>query len=387
MRNRVPRLVVAGIMGLAAVLSLCGFPRGTAQAGNIPYSLSLTPFAGGYVFEGNRNLADRPVYGLAAGFNFTPNWGIEAVYSGIFDIPSTNGTQTELTINSVRGDFLYHFLPEQSFVPYVAVGAGVMFLDPRQGATDRNPMVDYGVGFKYFLTDYLALRADVRHVFEINVNDTATISDYFNHLAYTGGVTFQIGGVKPATRTVEVEKPVKAVEAPVPAPEAAKPAPPPAPVVEPPPAPKAEPAPAPAPEPAPVAAAVPEKAPEPVAPVPPPAEKIETAAVPKAETTVTRINIRRNAVEIVATRGIRVYKTFRLSSPSRLVIDISGAENGLDARWVPVNRLGISDIRIGTYEGRLRIVLDAAGSKLPEFRIVKTKKGLKVVAGKARRKK
>lgn len=383
MRNRALLLAVTGIVGLAAVLSLCALKPGTAQAGNIPYSLSLTPFAGGYVFEGNRNLADRAVYGLAAGFNFTPNWGIEAVYSGIFDTHNTNGTQTELTINSVRGDFLYHFLPEQSFVPYVAVGAGVMFLDPRQGATDRNPMVDYGVGFKYFLTDYLALRADVRHVFEINVNDTTTISDYFNHLAYTGGLTFQIGGVKPASRTVAVEKPVKEVEPPRPAPEVAMPAPAPAPapVVEP------YPAPAPVPEPAPAPAPAPEKVPEPVAPVPQPVEKMETAAAPKAETTVTRINVRRNAVEIVATRGIGTYKSFRLSSPSRLVIDISGAENGLNTKWVPVNRFGISDLRIGTYPDHLRIVLDAAGSKLPEFRIVKTKKGLNIVAGKAKRKK
>ncbi len=34
-------------------------------------AISLTPFIGGYTFEGNHDLKSAPVYGLRGGYNFT----------------------------------------------------------------------------------------------------------------------------------------------------------------------------------------------------------------------------------------------------------------------------------------------------------------------------
>ena len=79
MRNRsLKGLVMAG---LAAVVFLGGFQPATARAANIPYSLSMTPFAGGYVFEGNQHITNKAVYGISAGYNFTEHWGLEATYT------------------------------------------------------------------------------------------------------------------------------------------------------------------------------------------------------------------------------------------------------------------------------------------------------------------
>jgi hypothetical protein len=52
-------------------LLLVGADGGQAWASIRPYALTVSPFAGAYVFEGNQNLDNRAVYGLAIGYNFS----------------------------------------------------------------------------------------------------------------------------------------------------------------------------------------------------------------------------------------------------------------------------------------------------------------------------
>jgi OmpA-OmpF porin, OOP family len=66
----------------ATVLAIALVP-GISRAEIRPYALTLSPFAGGYVFEGNQRLKDSPVYGLAVGYNFGERWGGEIVASYI----------------------------------------------------------------------------------------------------------------------------------------------------------------------------------------------------------------------------------------------------------------------------------------------------------------
>ena len=80
-------------MGVAAALFLGCLP-GTARADNIPYALSITPFAGGYVFEGNQHTTNRAVYGVSIGYNLDEHWGLEATYGAVPDAITTNSNQT-----------------------------------------------------------------------------------------------------------------------------------------------------------------------------------------------------------------------------------------------------------------------------------------------------
>jgi outer membrane beta-barrel protein len=370
MRNRVSLAGIA-LMGMAAVLFLGCFPAGTARAENIPYSLSITPFAGGYVFEGNQHMTDRAVYGVSIGYNVTEHWALEATYSAVPDAITTNSNQTggtpgvakKLTVHEVRGDVLYHFFPDQRLVPYIAAGAGWIFIVPQKGATDDDVLVDYGAGLKFFLTDRIALRADVRHIFDVTYHDTARPRDFYNNFAYTGGVTFQLGGVKPAARVVEEPKPVQAVTPPPPAPEETTPVPPPAP--EPAVAPIEAPAPAPVQEtPLTLTAEQPE---------------VAAAAAPAGTILLTGITIDKDSLEIVTTKHLGTYKTFTLSQPSRLVIDVAGAANALGVKRIPVHRFGITAVRFGDHPDFLRIVLDAAQGRLLPYRIEETSKGLKII--------
>jgi OOP family OmpA-OmpF porin len=158
-------------------------------------SFSVTPFIGGYTFEGNEDLKTAPVFGLRGGYHFTQNLGLEGFFNYV---PTENKSRAGNPDEKVYGygiEGLYHFLPESRLVPFLAVGVGGMSYDRSGGLGDRNKlMVDYGAGLKFFLTDNLALRADVRHLLPFN--------DRYNDLLYTVGLNFSFGGEK---KTVAAE--------------------------------------------------------------------------------------------------------------------------------------------------------------------------------------
>jgi OOP family OmpA-OmpF porin len=177
------------IMGVVMVMLAVTVAAGHAQvkAG----SFSVTPFVGWYNFEGNENLKDGPVYGLRGGYHFTENLGLE----GFFNYVPTESTSlagnpvVKLAGFGIEG--LYHFMPESRLVPFLAVGVGGGHYRGSGVIDDRNKLaVDYGAGLKYFLTESLALRADVRHVNPFN--------GHYNELLYTVGLNFAFGGAKKA---------------------------------------------------------------------------------------------------------------------------------------------------------------------------------------------
>jgi OOP family OmpA-OmpF porin len=183
------------LLVLAAVLAAASAP-GTSLAAIRPYALTLSPFAGGYVFEGNQGFKDSPVYGLAAGYNFGERWGVEGVASYV-DAEGPVGPADSVDVYSVSLDVLYHFRPTRHLVPYVAAGLGGLSIHPG-GDSDQDGLANYGFGLKYFLTDNFGLRADVRHVLDINIGEPDRRHDVFHNLAYTAGLTFQLGGYREA---------------------------------------------------------------------------------------------------------------------------------------------------------------------------------------------
>jgi OOP family OmpA-OmpF porin len=97
---------------------------------------------------------------------------------------------------------LYHFSPEKSFVPFLAAGIGGIIIDLDGDNTagidsDEDGLLNYGFGFKYFLTENAALRADVSHIFDLNIKDEIE-GDAFNNLSATAGLFMQFGARQPA---------------------------------------------------------------------------------------------------------------------------------------------------------------------------------------------
>jgi OOP family OmpA-OmpF porin len=173
-------------------------------AGERAGAVSLSPFVGGYTFDGVQKIETAPVYGLRLGIDLTKHLGMELVGSYL----STEGTGmngTSINAISYRMDFLYNLFPDGPLVPYLAVGGGgITFGHGSDGLKIRKETTDgtanAGLGFKYFLTDSIALRGDARQIFLFEEHTSLKYN-----WEYTAGLTFLFGGtsapapVPPAT--------------------------------------------------------------------------------------------------------------------------------------------------------------------------------------------
>jgi len=200
---------------IGSILTACLIASATVAFGAVKEgAFTVTPLVGGYVFDDDQNIDTSLVLGARAGYNLTKAIGIEALYDYV--------KQSDVSMNRYGGQVLYHFFPDNVLVPYLAAGySGVDFNGTANSQTRGT--FDYGAGIKYFLTDDLAVRGDVRHLLYKYDSNT------FNNLEFTLGAYFQFGATAPAMKTV--------VATPAPEPETAKivaaSAPEPAPIVVP----------------------------------------------------------------------------------------------------------------------------------------------------------
>jgi OOP family OmpA-OmpF porin len=158
--------------------------------------LYLSPMVGGYVFDGAQDQKDDMAFGLSLGFNYTENWSTEFTLNFVAT-EADEGDQGDVDVSIFRWDVLYHFFPQSPVVPYLAAGLGGLHTNPDEGSTDLDFMANWGVGLKYFFAENAALRADVRHIYEVD--------DDYNNLLYTAGLVVQFPSGK-ATEPLDVEK-------------------------------------------------------------------------------------------------------------------------------------------------------------------------------------
>lgn len=202
-RTKLEKRSLGLLLGLALLASAApGFAENKAGA------FTVSPYVGGYIFDHEQsyqNLETSPVYGIRAGYNFTENWGAEARFG--YSNPDSrlpNGPDAQVLTYGI--DALYHFNVTPEFVPFVAAGIGGIHHNFPGRAMGYYPEYapNYGAGVKYFVTENIALRGDVRHII--------LPDDELQNLEYTAGVTFQFGGEKPAVQQAAVvEEPAKVV--------------------------------------------------------------------------------------------------------------------------------------------------------------------------------
>ena len=207
----------SGIMFLAIYLLLLTVPVRAAERQG---AVSISPYIGGYSFEGAQHALTRPVYGLRMGYNMTRHLGVE----GVLDFVASESTRTgdDFHNYSYHLDLLYNFMPDRMLVPYLAVGGGGITED-RPGGNDTDATVNYGGGLKYYLTESVAVRGDLRHLIRVE-------GETLNNWEYTVGMSFLFGGVRPAMVTppapaARPAAPPPEPEPPLPPPSAAEPAP------------------------------------------------------------------------------------------------------------------------------------------------------------------
>lgn len=191
-------------MTLTALLSL--LLATSAWAGIQPRAFTLSPMVGGHLFEDDYSLENTPFFSLGLGYNLTEQAALEAVYSQT-DADGEKATDSDAKVRTFRLDALYHFMPEKTLVPYLAIGVGEININPDSGGNRRHLLANAGAGIKYFIAEDFALRADVRYLLDFPEPE--------NNLLYSAGLFMQFGGAAPAPAPVVMEKPAVA---PTPAP-------------------------------------------------------------------------------------------------------------------------------------------------------------------------
>ncbi|MCK4979763.1 MAG: OmpA family protein [Candidatus Delongbacteria bacterium] len=192
---------------LKTVLIALLFLAGVVSAQIKAHSIDISPFVGIYVFEQNMDydLENKGCFGMRFGYNVNSYWAVEVtgVYSktqvlGDWDTPNgwTLREDTGVDFYLFHLDGLYHISPADIVTPYVALGFGASNMDPAGFDSNITPMVNYGLGFKYSIVEYLAFRADVRHLIAIDTfGEFDTMGkDVHNQLSLDVGCTFAIGG-------------------------------------------------------------------------------------------------------------------------------------------------------------------------------------------------
>jgi len=84
------------------------------------------------------------------------------------------------------------------------------------------------------------------------------------------------------------------------------------------------------------------------------------------------------SVEIHTSQPVPDYKTMKLSSPDRLVIDIPCEKADQRPKVTAINKFGISKVRIGVSPKNIRVVMDSNKAEFPAHTITRTEYGLQI---------
>jgi OOP family OmpA-OmpF porin len=158
----------------ALLVTLFVVTSGTVHAGERAGAYSLTPFVGGYTFDGAQQLETRPVVGLRLGYDFTKNFGMEGTLSYV-STRFTERVHGTVTVFNYRLEGIYNFMPDRTVVPYLAIGVGGTTLEmPAHDVIihphNHSPSVNAGAGFKWFLNENVAIRGDYHQNIIINTS-------------------------------------------------------------------------------------------------------------------------------------------------------------------------------------------------------------------------
>lgn len=192
--------ITASLLTIAAV----GVMAAPVMAGERAHAVSVSPFVGGYTFDGDQHLETAPLYGLRLGYDLTKNWGFELVGSYL----ATEGTRSDRSVNALSYglDVLYNLMPDGPLVPYLAVGGGGITAGHgsgfKTGGSNTDATANAGLGLKYYLTDSMALRADARQLFVFEEHNSVMYN-----WEYTAGLSFLFGGKTAAAAPVAAPEP------------------------------------------------------------------------------------------------------------------------------------------------------------------------------------
>ncbi|GAB2189164.1 OmpA family protein [Sessilibacter sp. MAH1] len=180
---------------IKAAIASTVFATAAVYADDYNEGLTFTPGLGYYFFDSSNELEDDSLYSISVGYQFNNPWAIEFVYLNAdteSDIPFIG----DVDVDQFRLDGLYHFARNGNWQPYLAGGIGDIDFDAtRFNVSEDDTTLNFGGGVKYYLTDAIALRPDVRVIHGIDEN--------FQDVAFTLGLNFLLGGSSSSSKVAK----------------------------------------------------------------------------------------------------------------------------------------------------------------------------------------
>ncbi|WP_461395821.1 porin family protein, partial [Deferrisoma sp.] len=177
-------------LALCAVLVSAGLASAEGGAGpRTRGALEFSVLGGGYFFD-NKKYDNGFFLGGRLGYWWTEAFSTELGWDGLDT--EWDDTGKDASWNQVHLDLLYHFGKGSPLRPYLVLGGGFANQNaPTQEGIDTDIAWTYGAGIKYFLTPWLAARADLRQVAVFDRDDK-----FFNEMVSVG--LSVVLGTKPA---------------------------------------------------------------------------------------------------------------------------------------------------------------------------------------------
>jgi len=368
---------------LCVALLMTGTVFGAEKSGQF----SISPMVGSYSFGGNvfhDSSTTSFVSTIRASYNLIDYIGLEPNFA----YAETRRNDKHQSFFKYGGDLLIHLMPGGDFVPFLALGGGGFnFKGTTPGVSkSTQTFIGGGGGIKYSFHEHIALRMDGR------INHVTSQSDQ-KQVEFTIGLQIPFGGSKPAGKlsstkaSEEIQQPKTSstgtasrdtlpangpsVRVTMPIDAGVSVTIPPLPAqnmtvtVK-----SAEP----------VSDSAARPTVQPTADTPPAASSVApvVSAPPVHKTVLKNILIGRDVIDILADGSLAGYKSLQLTRPERLSIDLPSTAYTVPKKLIPVNRFGVSTIRIGSYPDSVRIVLDTTRGRFPAYRIETRGNGLRI---------
>ncbi|MDY0190154.1 MAG: OmpA family protein [Desulfuromonas sp.] len=173
-------MVLALFMCVMPAMLWAGEANQAAQAGRF----FINPMVGGLDMESS-SYDPEINYSLGGGYNYDANLSSEFRLSYANE---ENGPDSDVTTAFIGA--IYHLMPEERLVPYVAAAVGGLLIDESDSDSDLFSQINYGAGLKYFINENMALNTEVRHMLSSNGEP--------NNVMYGAGLIYYFGGEKPA---------------------------------------------------------------------------------------------------------------------------------------------------------------------------------------------
>jgi OOP family OmpA-OmpF porin len=164
--------------------------------------IMFSPFAGGYLFEGQQVMGGNSVYGLNLGYQFSKHWAarVGGAY-GEFQHAYLNAQSYSDNLEDVDAtigylDLMFIYPVFKNVEPYFLLGGGDLYLDLQDNDQNHFPFLKYGAGLTIKLNDYLGIWGEFSHnlVHEDQEIIDQSGDEYRNNALYVGGISLYLGG-------------------------------------------------------------------------------------------------------------------------------------------------------------------------------------------------